>query len=64
MASLEDEVSAMRTLERALTKAANLPEPVRGRVLGWGKSRVAELAAEAETERNSERLERVPNPHD
>lgn len=64
MATLEDEVGAMRTLERALAKAASLPEPIRGRVLGWGKSRVAELVAEAETERISERLEREPNPHD
>lgn len=46
MATLEDEVSAMRAVERALTKAASLPTPVRARVLGWGQSRVGELLAE------------------
>lgn len=46
MATLEDEVSAMRALERALAKALALDPAARLRVLGWGGSRVRELVSE------------------
>jgi hypothetical protein len=46
VASLEDEVSAMRALERALTKALALDPEARLRVLGWTRSRVRELVSE------------------
>lgn len=46
MATLEDEVSAMRALERALAKAVALDPAARLRVLGWGGSRIRELVSE------------------
>jgi hypothetical protein len=46
MANLEDEVSAMRALERALAKAASLGGNAKLRALGWARDRTAELIAE------------------
>lgn len=46
MATLEDEVGSMRSVERALTKALSLDVEARVRVLGWTQSRVRELMSE------------------
>ena len=47
MATLDDEVGAMRSVERALAKADKLGGNARARTLGWARDRTAELLDKA-----------------
>ena len=57
MATLEDEVTAMRSLERALAKVEALGGKARLRALYWGRDRVGELISDTPME-----PENVPPP--